>query len=98
MDEKKLQLTSEERETIILFNDASKSCTVYTCSRPVMTKLDKLCISNPKAWKLIEKDKESKTYSTTKNLISFRSEKVKKILTDEQREELSVRAKKNLQR
>jgi len=85
MEREKISLSPEERETIVLFNDGGKECTVYTCSRPVMTKLDKLCKSNPKSWKLIKQDLESKTYRTTKNLISFRGERVKREMTDEQR-------------
>ncbi|PKM84573.1 MAG: hypothetical protein CVU86_06395 [Firmicutes bacterium HGW-Firmicutes-11] len=97
MDEqRKLSLTAAERETIVLFNDSSNECIVYTCSRPVMTKLDKLCKSNPKTWRLKEKDKESKTYLTEKNLISFRADKVKMELTDEQRKKMSDRAKKTI--
>jgi hypothetical protein len=51
-DQKKFPLTAPERETIILFSDEDNSCIVYTCSRPIMTKLDKLCRSNPESYKL----------------------------------------------
>ena len=94
----RLVLSAEERETIILFDDSSQECRIYTCSRPMMTKLDKLCATNPKGYRLLEKDLESKTYITKKNLISFRSEKQKRELTEAERAELSERARKNLQR
>lgn len=89
MEREKIALSPEERETIVLFNDGGKECTVYTCSRPVMTKLDKLCKSNPKSWELIKQDLESKTYRTTKNLISFRADSVKREMTEEQRAKAS---------
>lgn len=91
----KLNLTAEERETIILFDDSSQECKIYTCSRPMMTKLDKLCKSSPKNYRLDHKDAESKTYITKKSLISFRSEKQKRELTDEEKAKLSERAKKS---
>lgn len=96
MEREKISLSAEERETIILFSDADQECTVYTCSRPVMTKLDKLCKSNPKTWKLIKQDANSKTYQTKKSLISFRADKPKRELTDEDRQALSERAKRTL--
>jgi hypothetical protein len=92
-EHRKLRLSAEERETIILFDDSSKECTVYTCSKPIMTKLDKLCISNPDSWSLKDKDAESKTYLTEKSLICFRSEKVTRELTEEQRANVAKRFK-----
>lgn len=90
---RKLRLSAEERETIILFDDSSIQCTVYTCSKPIMTKLDKLCVSNPDSWSLLSQDTESKTYLTEKNLISFRSEKSTRDLTEEQRANVAKRFK-----
>jgi hypothetical protein len=94
MNETKLSLSAEERETIILFDDSSNECEIYTCSRPVMTKLDKLCKENPMNYKLIKHDANSKTYHTSKKYISFRSGTVKRELTEEERQNLSDNAKK----
>ena len=91
---KKLVLSAEERETIILFNDSSDECLIYTCSRPIMTKLDKLTTTNPKTWKLVAKDKESKTYATSKRLISYRAEVVKPKQTEEQKKASADRMRK----
>jgi hypothetical protein len=77
-----------ERETIISFDDASDECQIYTCSRPVMTKLDRLCKSQPDNYKL------SKTYTTNKGLISFRADKQKREMTEEQKKAQSDRMKK----
>ena len=90
---KKMQLSALERETIILFSDDGKTCDVYTCSRPIMTKLDKLCKSNPDSYRLISKDSISSTYSMDKRLISFRTPKVM-AMTDEHRAAASNRMKK----
>jgi hypothetical protein len=77
-----MSLTADERETVILFSDESDVATIYTCARPIMTKLDKLCKSNPDTYKMIKEDSTSKTYTTKKNLISFRTPK---ILSEEQK-------------
>lgn len=82
---------AEERETILNFDDSDDQCFVYTCSRPIMTKLDKLCKSNPNSYKLVEEDKNSKSYIMDKNLISFRTPK---IMSEENRKKLSENAKK----
>ena len=37
-----MHLTRYERETTIHFNEAEDTAIVYTCSKPVMNKLDKL--------------------------------------------------------
>jgi hypothetical protein len=95
-EQKKFSLSAEERETIIRFDDNSNECDVYTCSRPVMTKLDRLCKDNPKNYKLVKQDAYSKEYKTSKRFISFRSGAVKRELTDDERQALSERAKKHL--
>ena len=89
--EKKRSLSAEERETIILFNDSSNECQIYTCSRPIMTKLDKLCEKSAKNYKLVKQDEYSKTYKTDKRLISFRTERASRVMTDEQKEAVTRR-------
>ena len=91
---KKLSLTAPERETIVLFDDESNECQIYTCSRPIMTKLDRLCKSQPDNYKLTKQDSQSKTYLTDKRLISFRAERQKRELTDEQKKAFADRMKK----
>jgi hypothetical protein len=94
MENKKASLTAPERETIITFDDEGNECQIYTCSRPVMTKLDKLCKSSPEHYKLKKRDEYSKTYTTDKRLLSFRSERQKRTLTEEQRRANIERLKK----
>ena len=79
MEKYNYKLSPEERETIILYSDASKECTVYTCSKPLITKLNKLCLNNPTFWNKQSSDSASCTYKTIKSLISFRSFKKGKL-------------------
>lgn len=65
-------LTNEERETIIRFDRAEDTCSIYTADRTVMTKLDKL-------YKCTKEYSDSdgvyaKEYTTRKQLISFRTD------------------------
>lgn len=88
------RLTKEERETIILFDESSSSCSIYTCSRPIMTKLDKFCLKHPDTYQLKCADEASKTYITDKTLISFRSGVEKRELTEAQKKARAESLKK----
>ena len=44
------QLTRYEMETVINYNDEGSECTVYTASKGVMRKLDKLCERHPETY------------------------------------------------
>ena len=79
-----MSLTAYERETIIRFSDDGNFAIVYTCQRPMMTKLDKLCKTSKSDYKMISCDEDSKTYICPKNLISFRSAREKREYTEEQ--------------
>lgn len=93
-EKRKLSLTAVERETIISFGDSGQRCQIYTCSHPMITKLDKLCKSNSKNYGLEKQDAESKTYITGKRLISFRSEIQRRAMTEEQKQAAADRMKK----
>jgi hypothetical protein len=84
-------LTALERETTIIMNDEDTFITIYSCQRPIITKLDKLCKSNPDTYRLVKSDEYSKTYECPKKLISFRTPSAKRILSEEQKEELRIR-------
>jgi hypothetical protein len=86
-------LTDFERETVITFDDSTNMAIIYTCQSPMKTKLDKLCKSNPDTYKLVKSDEYSKTYECPKKLISFRTPSAKRILTEDQKEELRTRMK-----
>lgn len=90
-------LTNFERETIINFNDAEKTASIYTCSQSLIRKLDILCEKYPDQYKLDTMDSVSKTYTCfNKKLIAIRAPVKRKELTDEERKILSERMKKNI--
>lgn len=78
------KLTKEEMETTILFDESCNSCEVYTCSKSLQNKLDKLCKSCPDRYKLIRDDPPSKTYETIKNQITFKG--CRKPMTETQKQ------------
>ena len=56
-----MNLLKEERETIINFTEADTMATVYTRSRSIMSRMDKLCKKNALA--TVEKETEyDRTY------------------------------------
>ena len=88
-----------EQETTINFQRDGEKAIIWTSDNTLITKLDKLCRASGK-YKLIEESKAqgvivSKTYETDKKLISFRTDRVKRELTESQKKELAERAKKN---
>lgn len=82
---------AEERETIINYADDSDICYIYTCNKALMTKLDKLCKSNPDTYKLVSEEQFAKSYTTKKKYISIRAPKV---LTASHKAKLQENAKK----
>ena len=91
-----------EQETTISFYRDSDNAHIYTSDTTVMTRLDKL-VKNPNCpdWKLVEiqrsRDGEivGKCYQTHKKLASsFRGAIVERNMTEEQREEMRLRASK----
>lgn len=82
-----MRLTKMEKETIIRFDDESDKATIYTCNRAWQTKMKKLATKNKK-FKLIEKDEISVTYEFPKNLITVRSKKVERNLTEKEKKKI----------
>lgn len=68
--------TAEERETFFNFDDSSDICYIYTCSKTLMNKLDKLCKKFPNEYKLEKQDDCSKSYITKKKYVSIRTPKI----------------------
>lgn len=87
----------EEQETVIQFNRDDKFATIWTSDSTMMTKLDRLCSSSPDLYKLDREetaggDVVGKFYKVMdKKIISFRSKKVTRNLTEEQRKEYAER-------
>lgn len=87
-----MSLTAAERETIITMNDEDDFAELWSAQRPIITKLKK----NASATLLEEGSYGSSVWARFRlpaELISFRSMKVKRELTDEQRAQLRERAK-----
>ena len=87
-----MSLIAAEREVVITFDDEGDYCTIYAASRPAITKCKKA------GYKIIE-EKEFEgtavvTFKCPKNLISFRSQPKKRIISDEKRKEMADRMKR----
>lgn len=65
------KLTRLERETIITFNEAEPDAEIYTASKTMMRKLDKL-MSQTDVIRMVKEDEVSKTYICPKKLIKVR--------------------------
>lgn len=96
-----MTVSFEEQETVINFNRTGDGAEVWTSDRTTMTKLDKLCEESPEYWKckkvenFLDGSLANKVYTVTdKSLISFRSKKVKRELTEEQRAEMADRLRR----
>lgn len=82
-----------EQETIIQFSRDEDFATIWTSDTTVMTKLDK----HSDTYDLIDVGKHSngsilsKTYKCDKKLVSFRSKRTRREMTDEQKEVLRER-------
>ena len=86
-----MKLSRYEQETIVNYNAGEQTATVYTRDKAVMRKLDTLVADFPDTYKLMNKDRVSKTYSFPKSYVSYRKPKK---LSDEQRE----RARKQMEK
>ena len=78
-----MKLSRYEQETIVNYNAGEQNATVYTRDKAVMRKLDTLVADFPDTYKLMNKDRVSKTYSFPKSYVSYRKPRK---LSDEQRE------------
>lgn len=82
-----MKLLRTEQETTISFSSADTMATVYTASKTVMRKLDKLVEQYPQYYRLTEQTEVSKTYSMPKSYVSYRKPRA---LSKEQREQKRV--------
>lgn len=87
-----------EQETTISYSRDDDTATVYTSDRTVMTKLDKLAYDSTTPWICYKTDYHAddvvaKWYKAPKSLITFRSAKVQRVLTEEQKRQAVERLK-----
>ena len=80
-----------EQETIINYNAAEQTATVYTRDKTVMRRPDALVIEYPEHYRLIGETDIDKTYEMPKSFVSYRKPRR---LSDEQRKAARCRLKK----
>lgn len=84
-------LTKYEMETVVNYNAAEQTATVYTRDKSVMRRLDRLVADYPDTYKLINQTDIDKTYSMPKIYVNYRKPRV---LSDKQREQARQRMSK----
>lgn len=84
-----MRLSSEERETIIRFDDSENDASIYTCNSILKSKLDKL-MSERTGISIVAEDEYSKTYILPKKWVKVVAPR---ILSDDERLKLSNRMK-----
>ena len=85
------KLTKYEMETIVNYNAAEQTATVYTRDKAVMRKLDRLVEAYPESYRLVEQTDIDKTYSMPKSYVNYRKPRM---LSDKQREQARQRMEK----
>lgn len=92
-----MALESFEKESVVGWDDSTKTAILTTWSRSLITKIDKLCKEHPNTYKLINEQELDgsicKEYEFPKRLVSFRSPNKRK-MSDEQKQAASDRMKK----
>ena len=84
-------LTKYEMETVVNYNAAEQTATVYTRDKSVMRKLDRLVADYPDTYKLLKQTDIDKTYSMPKSYVTYRKPRT---LSDKQREQARQRMSK----
>ena len=84
-----MTISRQEQETIVNYNAAEHTATVYTRDKTVMRRLDALVMDFPDHYRRIGETDIDKTYEMPKSFVSYRKPRQ---LSDEQRENLRNRA------
>lgn len=84
-----MYLTLEEKETIILFNEADDTASCDTCNRKLINKLDDLC-KRSGAITVTRQDKHGKTYTFPKKWIRVQ---MPVVFSEEQRQKMAERGR-----
>ena len=87
-----------EQETVIQFNRDDRGCKIWTSDSTMMTKLDKRCRLAPDFYTMVKETRTQdgeiagKFYEIKdKSLLSFRTLKTERVMTDEQRKAAAER-------
>ena len=86
-----MKISRYEQETIINYNAAEQTATVYTRDKTVMRRLDALVIEYPDYYRIIGETDIDKTYEMPKSFVGYRKPRR---LSDEQRNAARERMKK----
>lgn len=91
----KYSVPIEEQETYINFMRDEPFATICTSDSTQITRLNKLCAANPDVYSLVGEDGAYKRYKCMdKSLVSLRSKKIKREMTEEQKREAGERMRK----
>ena len=85
-----MTISRQEQETIVNYNAAEQTATVYTRDKTVMRRLDALVMDFPDHYRLIDETDIDKTYEMPKSFVSYRKPRR---LSEEQREAARERVK-----
>lgn len=86
-----MNLTNEEKETIIVYNEKDRTASVFTYRASLQRQLDSLCVDRPEDVRKIKETAEgAKEYKIPKKWVKIRASR---ILSEEQRLEMSERMK-----
>ncbi len=89
-----MNLTREEMETIIVFNEKDTTASVFTYRPSIKRQLDSLCADRPDDVRKVKENTEGGVeYEVPKKWVKIRPSR---ILTEEQKLEVSERFKRNV--
>ena len=95
MENKRKSVPIYEQETHISYMRDEGFAKVYTSDTTQITRYDKLCKRFPDMWRCVSDDGYSKCYiCQSKSMISTRGKKIKRKMSDEQREAARERMSK----
>ena len=86
------RLTKDERETILVYNEADGYWTIYSAVQPHIRKFDKLNYPITDIDYYPDGEVAGKFYQVPKNAISFKDPTKKRNISDEQKQALRERA------
>ena len=87
------KLTKDEKETIISFNEAETTATVYTCSSQIKKRLQELSLKSSDIYRE-KKYKYSQTYIIPKKIIKFGFPRE---LSEKERQKRATRLQQNVE-
>ena len=88
------KLSKGERETIILFNEAESTATVYTCNTQIKNRFKELSLKSSEVYRENE-DKYSQTYVIPKKIIKF---SLPRELSENQKRERALKLQENIEK